>query len=219
MIGSERYRIAENLSAGEYVFPLYPGGASPYSPAQGEFVSSPLPTFTWPSSGAERFELAADIGFKNVIETASVSGGTYTLQMMLPDNDSTPYFWRVRPESGEAIGIFVINSVQAPTGVDDQGSDALLPDHCWLEQNYPNPFNPRTTIRYHLSEGAHVGITVHNVLGQVIRTLVDQAMPAGDHSVEWDATDLHGRPVASGIYFYRMIAGEASFTRKMTLIQ
>jgi hypothetical protein len=88
-----------------------------------------------------------------------------------------------------------------------------------LEQNYPNPFNPLTTIRYHLPEGAHVGMTVHNVLGQLIRTLIDQAMPSGDHSVEWDATDQSGRPVASGIYFYRMTAGEASFTRKMTLIR
>lgn len=220
MIGSQRYRIAENLSAGDYVFPLYPGGASPYSPAQGEFVSSPLPTFTWPSSGAERFELAADIGFKNVIETASVSGGTYTLQMMLPDNDSTAYFWRIRPESGGGENdIYVFNAIQSPTDVEDKDTDKLLPDRCWLEQNYPNPFNPLTTIRYHLPLGARVNITVHNVLGQNIKNLVDQTMPSGDHSVEWDATDQSGKPVASGIYFYRMTAGDASFTRKMTLIR
>jgi len=64
-----------------------------------------------------------------------------------------------------------------------------------------------------------VTITVHNVLGQAIRTLVDQVMPSGDHSVEWDATDQSGRPVASGIYFYRMAVGQVSYTRKMTLIR
>jgi hypothetical protein len=218
-VGSRDYRIAENLTAGQYVFPLYPGTASPYFPAQGEFVNSPMPTFTWPSSGPERFELAADISFNNVIEAASISSGAYTLQMMLPDNDSTPYFWRVRPESGETNDVFVFNAINAPTGVEGHDSDGLLPDRCWLEQNYPNPFNPLTTIRYHLPYGAHVIITVHNVLGQVIRTLIDQAIPSGDHSVEWDATDVLGRPVASGVYFYRMTAGEASFTRKMTLIR
>jgi hypothetical protein len=219
-IGTKRFRIAENLPAGQYVFPFYPEGVSAVSPKQGEFILSALPTFTWPSNGTERFELATDIAFSNVIESATVSGGIYTLQIILPANDSTAYFWRIRPESGSSENdIYVFNVVQSPTDVDDGNSDKLLPDHCWLEQNYPNPFNPLTTIRYHLPEGAHVGMTVHNVLGQLIRTLIDQAMPSGDHSVEWDATDQSGRPVASGIYFYRMTAGEASFTRKMTLIR
>jgi len=219
-VGSEPYRIARSLPAGQYVFPLYPGSDSPISPRQGEFIDRALPTFTWPSNGTDRFELALDIAFTNIIESATVSGGVYTLQMMLPASDSTSYFWRTRPESGvEGADVYVFNAVQVPTDVEDADTDDLLPDDFWLGQNYPNPFNPLTTVAYHLPQGVRVMMTVHNVLGQVIKTLVDQAVPAGDHSVEWDATDQFGRPVASGIYFYRMTAGEASFTRKMTLIR
>jgi hypothetical protein len=219
-IGSENYRIAENQPAGQYVFPLYPGSDSPVSPKQGEFVSRALPTFTWPSGGTERFELATDIAFDDIIESASVSSGVYTLQVILPSSDSTAYFWRIRPEAGGNENVvYSFNAVQSPTDVEEGDSENLLPDQCWLEQNYPNPFNPLTNIKYHLPHGERVTITVHNVLGQAIRTLVDQVMPSGDYSVEWDATEQSGRPVASGIYFYRMAVGQVSYTRKMTLIR
>jgi hypothetical protein len=206
--------------SGEYVFPLYPGSDSPVSPKQGEYVDRALPTFTWPSSGTDRFELATDLTFDNIIESATVSSGVYTLQVILPTSDSTAYFWRVRPDEGGSENIvYAFNAVQSPTDVEDGDSENLLPGQCRLAQNYPNPFNPLTNIKYYLPYGDHVTITVHNVLGQAIRTLIDQVMPSGEHSVEWDATDQSGRPVASGIYFYRMAAGQVSYTRKMTLIR
>jgi len=92
-------------------------------------------------------------------------------------------------------------------------------DSCRLAQNFPNPFNPETTIEFYLPTTAPVAITIHNVLGQIIKTLVHGSLPAGTHTVDWDATDLHDRPVASGIYFYRMEVGEFSSTRKMVLVR
>ena len=96
-------------------------------------------------------ELATDLSFENVIESAVVSGGVYTLQMVVPYTDSATYYWRVAPETGEeSSAIYAFNVVRAPTSVDDPESTALLPDSCWLAQNYPNTFNPNPTVQYHM---------------------------------------------------------------------
>lgn len=71
---------------------------------------------------------------------------------------------------------------------------------------YPNPFNPATTISYQLVDNARVALVVFDIRGRLIRTLVDGERPAGYHSVIWQGTDSAGRKVASGLYFYRMIA-------------
>ena len=94
-----------------------------------------------------------------------------------------------------------------------------LPAEFALEQNYPNPFNPETRIRFALPQASSVKLVVYNLLGQKIRTLVDDDKPAGSHEIIWNARDEFGRPVASGIYIYRIIAGEFSQVRKLTLVR
>ena len=83
-----------------------------------------------------------------------------------------------------------------------------------LAQNYPNPFNPTTAIRYRLSAVSQVELSSYNVLGQRIATLVNEKLAAGDYQVDWDAS---GFP--SGIYYYRIIAGDFEQVRKMILIK
>lgn len=90
---------------------------------------------------------------------------------------------------------------------------AGLPETYALSQNYPNPFNPATTIEYDLPEAASVRITVYNLLGQEVRTLVSEPMPAGYHSVRWNGRNDDGRPVASGMYLYRIQALKGSETK------
>jgi hypothetical protein len=89
-----------------------------------------------------------------------------------------------------------------------------LPNEFQLYQNYPNPFNPVTTINYALPETRHVRLVILNMLGQVVQTLVDKIQDAGYKSVTLDACDL-----SSGMYFYRIIAGDFIQTKKMMLIR
>ncbi|MBD3367388.1 MAG: T9SS type A sorting domain-containing protein [Candidatus Eisenbacteria bacterium] len=88
-----------------------------------------------------------------------------------------------------------------------------------LRQNAPNPFNPTTVIRYSLPEQAKVTVEVYNIAGRKVRTLVDEEQEAGLRSVTWDGTDDAGRSVASGVYLYRIDAGEHSAKRRMVLLK
>ncbi|MEA1997591.1 MAG: FlgD immunoglobulin-like domain containing protein, partial [Gemmatimonadota bacterium] len=96
-----------------------------------------------------------------------------------------------------------------------------LPKAFSLAQNAPNPFNPATTISYTVPEGStgQVTLTVYDTRGRLVRTLVSESREAGAYSVFWDGTDEGGRRVASGLYFYRMRAGDFSKIRKMVLLK
>lgn len=94
-----------------------------------------------------------------------------------------------------------------------------LPSDFALMQNYPNPFNPETSLEFALPRNAHVTLTVYNMLGQVVVTLVDSELPAGSHKVQWHGDDQQGRAVASGVYLYRLQAGAETMTRKMMLLK
>lgn len=96
-----------------------------------------------------------------------------------------------------------------------------LPPIFELQQNVPNPFNPVTTIRYSIPEAGQVRLTVHDVAGRLVRTLVDedQAPRAGGYTVTWNGTNDAGRPVASGVYFCRLSANESSQTKKMVVLK
>lgn len=88
-----------------------------------------------------------------------------------------------------------------------------------LGQNYPNPFNMSTTIPFSMAAGAHVRVEVFNTLGQKVATVADQYFGAGDWHVPWDGTDETGRLVQSGLYFYRMKAGDFVAYRKLSVVK
>jgi len=88
-----------------------------------------------------------------------------------------------------------------------------------LSQNYPNPFNPVTTIRYALPKDYYVELTIYNILGQRVITLVDEKQTAGYKMVRWDSSSQSGNAVVSGIYFCRLKAGDFTATRKMILLR
>ncbi len=94
-----------------------------------------------------------------------------------------------------------------------------LPNQYSLSQNYPNPFNPTTNIDFALPQSGAVTLAVFNILGQTVATLVDEEMEAGQYSIQWDGSDDSGRPVASGIYFYRISSGTYSHCLKMALLK
>jgi alpha-amylase len=89
--------------------------------------------------------------------------------------------------------------------------------HYELFANYPNPFNPTTTITYQIPQAGRVSLKIYNMLGQVVRILVDAEVAAGLHATVWDGKNSRGEPVASGVYIYRLEAGEVVKTKKMLL--
>jgi len=98
-----------------------------------------------------------------------------------------------------------------PTATEDQ---TAVPEGFALAQNYPNPFNPTTTLSFSVHEAGSVRLTVHNVLGQHVRTIVQARLSQGTHVVSFDASDL-----PSGVYSYRLEAGGFVATRKMMLVR
>ncbi len=104
-----------------------------------------------------------------------------------------------------------VHEVQMATSSDEM---ADVPDQVELSQNYPNPFNPATTIEYAVPEESDVRLEVYNILGERVTVLVDETVQAGTHEATFDATDM-----ASGVYIYRLQAGDETFTRQMTFVK
>jgi len=105
------------------------------------------------------------------------------------------------------------------TGVEEYTIAVDVPREFQLAQNYPNPFNAQTTIEYTISRPGHVSLKVFNSTGQLVRTLVNDYRPINRYALTWDGTDEGGRPVASGVYFCQLMAGEYNQTMKMSLLK
>ncbi len=88
-----------------------------------------------------------------------------------------------------------------------------------LHQNRPNPFNPSTVIPFYLSEPAHVQLSIYDVRGKRVRTLLDANRSFGKHEVMWNGRDNRGNPVSSGVYYYRLKTGQRILTKKLTLLK
>lgn len=112
-------------------------------------------------------------------------------------------------------GPFAINL----TSEVSSGLEPEIPLEFALQQNYPNPFNPITTLEYAIPEPVQVNISVFDLRGQVVRTLVNQSLTAGYWSVQWNGTDNYGRSVSSGIYLYRINAGSFTATKKLMFLK
>lgn len=118
----------------------------------------------------------------------------------------------------QSDGVFTLG-VDDGTHIEPAYSGAL-PSDFRLEQNNPNPFNPNTTIRFSLPEPSRVTLTIYNLRGQLVRSLLaEQDYPAGYHQVQWDSRDEHGLSVASGVYIYTLKAGGFFATRKLVLMR
>jgi hypothetical protein len=132
------------------------------------------------------------------------------------DNDG---YIDVAVTAGDGANVSVLmNRTALILDVDDEGVGAL-PGSFSLAQNYPNPFNPTTSISYTLPRRSDVELTIYNVIGQTVRTLVNSSETAGDHTVTWDGCNDKGNPLSSGLYIYRLKTDDGSQTRKMSLLK
>jgi hypothetical protein len=98
-------------------------------------------------------------------------------------------------------------------------ANTQLPERLMLYQNVPNPFNPATMINLDLPTATHVRLEIFDTLGRRVRVLVDGEIAAGRTQVRWDGKNSSGNAAASGIYFYRLVAGDFMQTRKMVLLR
>jgi hypothetical protein len=101
-----------------------------------------------------------------------------------------------------------------PTGIGSAADAGLIPSQTSLGQNYPNPFNPSTMIQFAIPDRSNVTLLVFNTLGQMVRELVNEDIDAGYHEVQSDASGL-----ASGVYFYRLQAGNFVETRRLLILR
>lgn len=109
----------------------------------------------------------------------------------------------------------ILSSSASVVGIATDGSPFTFA----LFQNYPNPFNSQTTMTYELKENAQVSFKIYNILGQLVRTLVDEKQVEGRHSIQWNGKDQKGRDLASGLYFYKLETADFVKVRKMLLIR
>jgi len=117
---------------------------------------------------------------------------------------------QIKDSFNKLMDIELVNGSIGITDIEDE----LIPTQYALSQNYPNPFNPSTTIQYQIPRESHVTLTIYNVIGQRIVTLVDEVKQAGFYNVRWNASNC-----ANGIYFYSIVAKDFIQTRKMILLK
>jgi Zn-dependent metalloprotease len=155
-------------------------------------------------------------------ESGSMYGMTGTNQFIRIDTGTGEGTLVGSPSASGIISLAMrVDSVILSVGpVQESG----LPEEFTLGQNYPNPFNPETVLTYALPEASHVRLTIYNMLGQQVRSLVDESQAAGFYHARWDGTGEDGRSLASGVYVARMDAegrrhGRFSMERKMLFIK
>lgn len=144
-------------------------------------------------------------GLFSVVHDIPIAGNGYAFKLVNPDED----FVIDAEINGHPVLIEVGKGNSSPS------ESPALP--LTLRQNYPNPFNPHTLISFYLPEGAAATLKIYNLKGQLIKTLIDARLSAGEHSFEWDGQNDEGKQVSAGIYLYRLQTPQQNITRKMVL--
>ena len=180
------------------------------------------PVFEWDSNGAistYRIQVSTDSNFTSMVLDSS---GIIDYFFQMPDNTlqlSTLYFWRVNGTNTLGTGPWSLiwNFRVRDTGLEKISSE--IPVGFRLHNNYPNPFNPITHIKFELPENGLVTLTIYDILGNKISTLINQNLSAGVYKVNWPAPSETVSNLASGIYFYRMETKDFVDTKRMVLLK
>jgi len=136
--------------------------------------------------------------------------GVFTFLFLSPWAKTAPDTPKIlTPSSSISVTVVVVTGKSGP----------LLPDAFSLSQNYPNPFNPETVIKYILPEDCYVELTIYNIVGQKVKTLVNQYQNAGYKMMHWNGKDDKGNEIASGVYFYKIETPKYSESKKMVLLR
>jgi hypothetical protein len=160
-------------------------------------VEGGIPSYSWDMTAGSLSDSITLEGQTGVISGRATSLDTSHFTIRVTDSNTPPLT--------DVQHLTLVTSI-CDDAEDDNGS--VLPEEFVLRQNYPNPFNPVCNIEYALPTDCHVTLTVYNILGQKVEVLVDEYQDAGSKLVKWDGKDERGREVTSGVYFYRIKAGD-----------
>ncbi len=176
--------------------------------------------------GCERFKVLASDGSTNPDDFTPISGPNY---IEVP-TEWTQYYYNLNEYENQTLRlaiqcvsndafVFMVDKIEI-LPVYTSNEDPIIHElTTTLDGNYPNPFNPETTISFSVAQTGKVTLEVYNILGQRVKTLVNDTRNAGSHSVVWDGKDNAGKAVASGVYFYNLKDGTCSKTNKMILMK
>ena len=202
-----------------WIASYYPDIPSPQDPAQTINSTTPyyhdltIENLTSTNSPSIGYLVGLPEQFLTKIHFHNVSFSAYTgLTVRNADIDTSNIKFTVT--SGSGI-IFQVNGTL--TGINS--IDNSIIHNFNLMQNYPNPFNPSTQIKYSIPNRELITIKVFNILGEEIKTLVNEEKNIGEYSTTWNGIDKQGKEVASGIYFYELIAGDQTLIKKMLLLK
>ncbi|MBN1824696.1 MAG: immune inhibitor A [Candidatus Eisenbacteria bacterium] len=202
-----RWDIEENWDCA--VLEISTDGGSGWTPLQTAYTVDASGQGTQKPAGIPVFEDTHTGWVENVVDLAAYDGETDVLFRFRLKSDTSIH------QDGFYFDDFQVRGMQVATGV-----ELAAPGATRLMGNSPNPFNPITTIRYTLASPARVDLDVFDLSGRLVRSLVrSRTEDSGSHSVVWDGRSDAGRPVSSGVYFYRLNAGDTQFVRKMALIR
>jgi hypothetical protein len=138
-------------------------------------------------------------------------------QTIVIDSAIAPYFgiWHNRTTVPAFRPGAIIITPQS--GID--GANPDLPKEVFLSQNYPNPFNGSTVIKFAIAEREKASLRIYDLLGREVRTLIDEPLESGNHSIVWDGRDDIGMDVPSGIYFYRVLSASYEDSKRMVIVR
>ncbi len=142
---------------------------------------------------------------------------TYRLFFYFHDDDVWGCSTQAEGQAGP--GKLVLSAIDFTVNPTDNEVVEVAPSKAMLQGNYPNPFNPTTTIKYNAPVNGNVNVSVYNVKGQLVKTLVNEHKAAGEHSIVWNGEDNNGQQTTSGIYFYKMTSGNRTETQKMIMVK
>ncbi|HNW60371.1 MAG TPA: T9SS type A sorting domain-containing protein, partial [bacterium] len=148
-------------------------------------------------SNTPKFDERHIVAFKNIVD------GKLHMVYFGDNGPGSEYYNLINGFSNFVTsGVYYYGMNATLTGVNTRGVTTVASYE--LGQNYPNPFNPTTTIDFSVPKASQVKLTVYNMLGQKVKTLVDRTMVAGQHTIKWDGLDDNGSAVSSGMYIYRL---------------
>ncbi|MCP4581819.1 MAG: T9SS type A sorting domain-containing protein [candidate division Zixibacteria bacterium] len=205
---------------------LYPYNPRPPAPELtfpvfGDSLDTNIFVFEWTEPVyAESYllEVSTDSEFETfAILDSTLDDNSYAIFSPLEEGD---YYWRVRPYNADGWGPYSEAfefTIDLETDVDTFVE--VLPSGYRLFQNYPNPFNATTRISFQVPVSSQVRIEIFDIRGALVEILTDNRYSAGTHNIIWDGLDADGKPLASGVYLYKLTAGDVSSVKRLMMLK